>query len=87
MNNINSINLAYQSSTAVEIGVAPMLKMGSSGQLDDSSFIIKSRGDASVNSEKIITINVSALTNNQYILFGEYVGRAGYIDICKIWYT
>ena len=86
MNNINSVNLAYQSTTAVEIGIAPGLVMVS-GQLDDSSFVIRSRGEASFNSEKVITINVSALTNDHYILFGGYVGRTGYIDICKIWYT
>lgn len=56
-------------------------------QFDETKTVAYVKGNASSAAEATISLDVSGLTNNQYIYFGEYVGSSYYIDICKIWYT
>lgn len=84
---INKINLAYISNGNVTLGCNTNMIPNTSNQFGASSAVRHEYGDAATTTEKSIFIDVSGLTNNQYIFFGGYIGRSGYIDICKIWYT
>ena len=98
LSGINTINMSYitdgsgfsSSNYYAYVAVFPTLPTQFNADL--ASAIGKSTSSSS-SSETTVSVNVSALTNTQYIFFGicrvptSGAGAATYFDITKIWYT
>lgn len=90
MAGINTINMSFIGTTeGAYLGININMDNNYSSQFDASKATALVSGVSSSTTEKTISLNVSAITNNQYIFFGPgYVGTATlYLDITKIWYT
>ena len=90
MSGINMINMSFIGTTSgAMLGININMDNNYSGQFDVSKVTAYVSGTPSGTTEKTISLNVSAITNNQYIFFGPgYVSSNNmYFDVTKIWYT